>query len=297
MDHWDEIRTACHVARAGTVSGAADSLGIHHATVIRHVDALEERMGVKLFQRHARGYTPTEAGADLARIASATEEQFIQLGARLKGQGDDVSGEVVVTALASFSPRLTPVLADFQHAYPNTLVRLRTGLRLFQLEYGEAHVAVRAGQAPQEPDNVVQRFLNLDLSLYVAQDYVDRFGMPTEDTLDQHRFIGGDDIGSRAPFMRWMNEHIPDENITFRVTDDVSLQQALRSGAGIGFAARGEFPELIEVMPPQPEWLSEFWLVTHVDLHRTAKVQAVLTWLKEAAKGWAETDPAISLPD
>ena len=58
MDGWDEIRTAYHVARVGTVSGAAEVLGVHHATVIRHIDALEEKLGVKLFQRHARGYTP-----------------------------------------------------------------------------------------------------------------------------------------------------------------------------------------------------------------------------------------------
>ena len=63
MDNWDEIRTAYQVARMGTVSGAAEVLGVHHATVIRHIDALEARLGVKLFQRHARGYTPTEAGA------------------------------------------------------------------------------------------------------------------------------------------------------------------------------------------------------------------------------------------
>ena len=297
MDHWDEIRTAFHVARAGTVSGAADSLGIHHATVIRHVDSLEARMGVKLFQRHARGYTPTEAGSDLARIAATTEEQFIQLGTRLKGQGEDVSGEVVVTALASFSSRLAPVLSAFQHAHPNTVIRLRTGLRLFRLEYGEAHVAIRAGSAPQEPDNVAQKFLNLDLALCVSPTYVARYGMPTEDTLDQHRFIGVDEANSRAPFARWMNEHIPDENITFRVTDDISQQHAVLAGAGAGFVVRGEHPELIEVMPVQPEWRSGFWLVTHVDLHRTAKVQAVLRYLKEAAVEWVKSDPAISLPD
>lgn len=295
MDHWDEIRTAYHVARAGTVSGAADSLGVHHATVIRHIDALEARMGVKLFQRHARGYTPTEAGADLARIAAATEEQFAQLGTRLKGQGEDVSGEVVVTALASFSPRLTPVLSAFQHAHPNTMIRLRTGLRLFRLEYGEAHVAVRAGRAPTEPDNVAQRFLHMDLALYASPKYIERYGLPTEDTLDQHRFIGGDD-NDRAPFSRWIAQNIPDENVTFRATDDLSMQQALLSGAGVGFATRGTHPELIEVMPSRPEWRSDFWLVTHVDLHRTAKVQAVLNCLKDAAIDWAATDPAISLP-
>lgn len=72
MDNWDEVRTAYQVARMGTVSGAAEVLGVHHATVIRHIDAIEARLAVKLFQRHARGYTPTEAGQDLLRVAQAT---------------------------------------------------------------------------------------------------------------------------------------------------------------------------------------------------------------------------------
>ena len=69
MENWDEVKTAYQVARMGTVSGAADVLGVHHATVIRHVDALEQRLGVKLFQRHARGYTATEPGMDLRRAS------------------------------------------------------------------------------------------------------------------------------------------------------------------------------------------------------------------------------------
>jgi len=80
---WDEIRTAFHVARLGTVSGAADALGVHHATVIRHIDALETELGVKLFQRHARGYASTEAGQDLLQVATATDDQFTQLVGRI----------------------------------------------------------------------------------------------------------------------------------------------------------------------------------------------------------------------
>ena len=86
MDNWDEIKTAFQVAKHGTVSGAADSLGVHHATVIRHVDALEAKLGVKLFQRHSRGYTPTEAGDDLLLVAQATDDQFSQLEGRIKGR-------------------------------------------------------------------------------------------------------------------------------------------------------------------------------------------------------------------
>ena len=137
MENWDEIRTAYQVARLGTVSGAADVLGVHHATVIRHIDALEGRIGVKLFQRHARGYTATEAGADLLRVAQATDDQFNQLVGRLKGQGEDVGGELVVTSLTSMAPVLIPVMTDFQRAHPDLLVRYLTSGRLFRLAYAQ----------------------------------------------------------------------------------------------------------------------------------------------------------------
>ena len=39
-------------------------------------------------------------------------------------------------------------------------------------------------------------------------------------------------------------------------------------------------PDLVEVLPPQPEWDSQLWLVTHVDLHRTPKVQAAVQAIK-----------------
>lgn len=287
---WDEIRTAYHVARVGTVSGAAETLGVHHATVIRHVDALEKRLGVKLFQRHARGYTPTEAGRDLLQVAQATEDQFGQLIGRLRGGGQEVTGELVVTTLPELSVLLTPVLVSFQRAHPGLHVHYLTDTRLFRLEYGEAHVAIRAGAAPDEPDNVVQPFMHASYALYAAPSYIDLYGKPeTEADFADHHFVGHDSEAPRAPFFRWLKANIPDASIVFRATDPTALAQAVLDGAGIGFLPTWRAPEgcgLVQVMPPRPEWGSEFWLVTHVDLHRTTKVQAFLSHLKEAAREW-----------
>lgn len=248
MDDWDEIKTAYQVARMGTVSGAAEVLGVHHATVIRHIDALEGRLGVKLFQRHPRGYTATEAGKDLLRVATATDDQFTQMVGRIKGRGSEVSGDLVVTSLAALSPRITPLLADFQKQHKDVVVRYLTGSRLFRLEYGEAHVAIRAGVAPDQPDNVVQPMLDLEMAAYASKGYVAEYGIPKG----------------------------PDEYAA-RVSD-------VRGGAGIGFietsmAARD--PDLVQIHAPRPEWSAPIWLVTHVDLHRTTKVQALLSFLKE----------------
>lgn len=290
MENWDEIRTAYQVARLGTVSGAAEVLGVHHATVIRHVDALEKRLGAKLFQRHARGYTPTEAGRDLLGVAQATEDQFSQLASRIKGQGAAVTGELVVTSIGVLSGLLTPVLVDFQQQHPGLVVRFLTDLRLFRLDYGEAHVAIRAGAAPEEPDNVVQPFVRLRTGLYAARSYAEAHGLPASPAeFAAHSFVGADEQMSRAPFHRWLREAVPAEAIIYRATESSALDEAVRAGAGIGFLAAHEAagdPDLVEVMPPQPEWDSQLWLVTHVDLHRTLKVQSFLNHLKQAAATW-----------
>ncbi|TNC68798.1 LysR family transcriptional regulator [Rubellimicrobium roseum] len=291
MTSWDEIRTAFQVARLGTVSAAAEALGVHHATVIRHVDALESRLGAKLFQRHARGYTPTEAGRDLLRVAGEAEDRFAQLVGRIRDQSGGVAGEVVVTSLAWLSPWLAPVLAEFQAAHPTVLVRYLTETRLFRLEYGEAHVAVRAGvEPPSQPDNVVQQLLRVRFALMASPAYLARHGHPrTPEELARHHFVGLDDFDGRAPFNRWLLALAPRERVTFRVAQDGSQLDAVTAGAGIGFVSlldRRQHPGLVEILPAREEWTTPLWLVTHVDLHRTPKVQAILALLKERARTW-----------
>jgi DNA-binding transcriptional LysR family regulator len=292
MDNWDEVRTAYQVARMGTVSGAAEVLGVHHATVIRHIDSIETRLGVKLFQRHSRGYTPTEAGADLLRVAAATDDQFQQLVGRLKGQGDDVTGELVITSLSSLAPLIVPVLKAFQDQHPDLVLRYLTGDRLFRLEYGEAHVAIRAGSVPDQPDNVVQRFVTQSIGLYASQEYIRKYGLPRgPEEFGAHRFVGNDDEKSRAPFAQWLRDTAPKASLTFLCSNGFTMQEAVLAGAGIGFMTEweaGRHPELQQIMEPMSEWSGNLWLVTHVDLHRTTKVQGFLSFLKERAQGWAQ---------
>ena len=290
MENWDEIRTAFQVARLGTVSGAAEVLGVHHATVIRHIDALEKRLGSKLFQRHARGYTPTEAGRDLLAVAQTTEEQFAHLSSRIKGQGETVSGELVVTSIAGVADLLTPVMVSFQEKWPDVRVRFLTDMRVFRLDYGEAHVAIRAGAGPEEPDNVVQPLVRIQYGLYAAKSYVDCYGNPaSEGAFAGHRFVCSDSETTRAPFHRWLRATVQPDQIVYTATEPAALEEAVRQGAGIGFVSTfraTQNPDLVPILQQRPDWDAPLRIVTHVDLHRTRKVQAFLAHLKDAAKDW-----------
>ena len=283
LEPWDEVRTALHVARAGTVSGAAASLGVHHATVIRHIDALEDRIAVKLFQRHPKGYTPTEAGRALFDEASETERRFEQLAARLQDLQEGISGPLVVTTIPELAPLLLRVLAGMMESYPALSPCLRMETRVLRLEYGEAHVALRAGSEPQEPDNVVQSLGTVPVALYGARAYLDRHGTPQDDAgLAAHGFIGMGEGEERAPFASWLKGL--GGRIAFASNDHATRLGAIRQGLGLGFLpeGQGEAEGLIRVMDSRADWASRLWLVTHVDLHRSPKVQACVKLIRAA---------------
>lgn len=282
MDKWTELRTAYHVAKLGTVSAAAEVLNIHRATVLRHVEALEAELGGTLFHRHARGYTPTDAGRDLLRVAVATEDQFRQLAGRTRGRSVDVSGEIVVTTVGIVAPLVMPAIARYRAQNPNCVVRFEVSDRVLRLEYGEAHVAIRSGSKPDEPDSVVRPCFVLRSGLYAHRRYVDAHGLPRRRRdYNKHLFVcNGNPSGTRAP-ARWLREHVPNANIVFASETPRLCHLAIRAGLGIGFCPEpiAAEEELVEVVAPKDRWDVPFWLVTHMDLHRTQKVQSFLRTL------------------
>ncbi|MEL6350012.1 MAG: LysR family transcriptional regulator [Myxococcota bacterium] len=276
MDRWDEMRTAYMVARLGTLSAAATELGIHRATVVRHIDALEKELGGKLFQRHARGYTPTEAGQDLLRVAQATAEQFEQLAGRTRGRVAEVSGELVLTSVEVVAPLIIPALQAFHASYPQTRIRYDISGRLYRLEYGEAHVAIRAGEMPDQPDNVVRPFFTLRSGLYAHRRYIAQHGRPVSpEDFKKHAYIQD----NRTPMAGWGDALFEPDRVVFSSSNERITFQALKAGFGIGFypilLAKAQ-PDLVQVVEPDPAWDMPFWLVTHIDLNWTRKVQAIV---------------------
>ncbi|MFV0385963.1 LysR family transcriptional regulator [Paracoccus sp. (in: a-proteobacteria)] len=277
LQSWDDIRIALAVARTGTVSGAAAALGVHHATVIRRVDSLEQQLGTRLFLRHSRGYALTEAGRALLQTAGDADERFAQMAARISGAGDRVEGELTITSLPELADFLMPRVNDLLGRHPGLRLRYVTDTRLFRLETGEAHIAVRAGPRPTEPDYVVRSLGTTRQNLYAAPNYTPGFS----EGLAGHRFVlPGPEVGA-APAMRWLTRHLPDVHVVMVSNDSVAREAVIRSGRAIGFLSPERGKGLAEVMA-LPEWESQLWLITHVDLHRTPKVRAALEVLRSA---------------
>ncbi|MFK7878426.1 LysR family transcriptional regulator [Roseobacter sp.] len=283
MEHWLEFRTAYRLAKLGTVSATANDLGVHRATVNRHVDIIEKAFGTKFFQRHARGYTLTDAGQDLLDVASRADELISDLAGRSQGKAGQLTGSLLITSLSGLAPLIMPAIARFGITHPDIKLAFSADEALARLEYGEAHIAVRAGARPQEQDYVVLPFCKLRFGLYAAQSYVDHFGRPNPDDISGRKFIGAVTGGSRLPFTQWMTDNVAQDHIALETMDPSVIIAAIESGLGLGFLTEHDArtrPELVEVIAPQDVWSTDLWIVTHVDLHRTQKVQEFLKCLR-----------------
>ena len=272
MQNWDEIRTAAHVARLGTISAAAHALGVHRATVTRHIDALEAVLGAKLFQRHARGFSPTDLGRELLRIADATDAQFGELFRLARGSLGDLTGTLTVTSVDVLVSSILPMITTFQAEHPAVNVHLVSSDRVLKLEYGEADIAFRIGPKPQHPDNVVLPVERLPVGLYGPNAGADRFAGP----------------GSNAPstpYFKWLSENVPPERIVITSNSIAALWSAVRAGCAAGFIPRAmaDGTGLVELMAAPDAWHEPVWAVTHVDMHRSAKVQAFVQVVKRFA--------------
>lgn len=280
------MRSAYYVVRLGTVSAAAEALGVHRATIIRHIDALETDLGHKVFYRHARGYTPTDVGKDLLRAAEAAEAKLEDFFGRTKGRSSSLSGDFIITSLDVAVPVVMPLLSAFRQRHSDISIRYLVSPRLFRLEYGESHIAIRAGVKPDDPDHVVQHFHRLEFALYASKSYVQRFGIPEDrKALRSHPFVEIERQDAKAGFQRWLDKWVPASNIVFRSSSPRVLLAAVADGMGIGFLpipTAAPHRDLTVVMPYRRPWYIDCWLVTHVDAHRSPKVQAFLQTLKQA---------------
>jgi DNA-binding transcriptional LysR family regulator len=288
MEKWAELRTAYQVAKLGTVTAAAKALGFHRATVNRHIDALEEELGSRVFIRHARGYELTELGKEALRTAQATERLLDDLVGLAAVEKNQVVGDIKLTTIAFCSPLIMQPIMGFRRDNPHCKVHICVSQSLARLDHGEAHIALRAGPKPTHPDYIVQTFAKVHFNLYAHDCYIQQYGLPTGvDDLVNHQFIVPPLDSAPAFFREWVNTYVDAQQVAAYV-DNMSVgYDALAAGLGIGFLNHHDVAkrtDLHPILPPNKAWSVTIWLVTHVDLHRTAKVQAMLKCLKTSIK-------------
>src|SRR4051794_13401767 len=144
MIDWDDVRYFLAVARGGSVRAAAEHLGVNHATVLRRIAQLEERLGVQMFEKLPSGYRLTSAGEEVLEFAGQMETSSLQLETRVFGRDQSVRGRLRVTLAPPLATHLLmPDLADFARRHPDIEMEILSSGELANLTNREADVAIR----------------------------------------------------------------------------------------------------------------------------------------------------------
>lgn len=295
---WDELRTFFEVVRDGSLSGAARRLGITQPTVGRHIDALEDALGLTLFTRSPRGLTPTPAAKALAPHGEAMAIAAAALSRSASSEAAVDRGVVRVTASEIIGCEVLPrIFAAFRARRPGVAIELAVTNRNEDLARGDAEIAVRMVR-PTQTGLVARRIGTTRIRLYAHRDYCARFGEPRSfSDLPHHCMIGFDRDNRTFRSAGDLAQSLSREDFGFRCDSDVVQLAALRAGVGIGGCQDGiarRSPDLIPILPTAFQLTLEVWLVMHRDLKSNPRVRLLFDWLAEglAAHLKRKTDSA-----
>ena len=283
MDKWTELHTAFSVARLGTISAAANALNVHRATVIRHINSLESELDTKLFFRHARGYSLTEAGEDMLTTATIVDKHLQKLRG-LSRQVTTISGNLAISSREVVEKVLLRAVGAFKDKHSRATVSLQTEQTATDLETRRADISIHEGEAPTDLDHVVLPFVRAQFGLYAHQDYLKQHGIPqTIEDLAKLHYIALTEDKRVDVFERWLQLEGHTPHIVLRSNSLLTAVEAIKTGIGVGFCPNDfvkNAPDIFSVWPQQDEWCVNYWIVTHMDAHRSAKVQAFVEILR-----------------
>lgn len=169
------IRAFEAAARHGNFTAAGDELGLTQAAVSYQVKQLEDRIGVPLFLRRARGVELTPEGADLARRAGEALDLLRSAFAEARKASQ---GTLTLSALPVFAMTvLAPRLGRFQISHPDVSLRVDVDNRAVDLVKGEATVGIRSGLGVW-PGLVAHFLFRPGLTPFISPAFVERHGMP-----------------------------------------------------------------------------------------------------------------------
>lgn len=302
---WDDVRHFLALARTGSVRAAGSTLGVSHSTVARRVEALESRLGVKLFDRHRDGYLLTDAGKEMVAGAERVEREMAALERGLVGQDARLEGSVRVTCTDRYIAKiLLRALAGLCAQHPGIELDLDVDPKYQDLSKREADIAVRALlPSASPPEHLIgRRLAPITLCNYVARTHADR--------LDPERGAGS---------MRWLGTTLnkmaeqliasssyPELPIWGTFDSMEVMIEAAQTGLGLvmlpTYVGDAE-PALVRLAKPDLRYVADFWLLSHGDLRDNARVRSARERISEALaeraalfRGEAEDWSEIALP-
>ncbi|MEJ6709269.1 MAG: LysR family transcriptional regulator [Amylibacter sp.] len=287
---WDKLRIFHAVADAGSLTHAGETLHLSQSAVSRQIRALEERLGVTLFHRHARGLILTEQGELLFDATSDMSKKLDNAEARIRDSEDEVYGELKVTTTVGFGTLwLAPRMGRLYDQYPDLKIDLLLEERVIDLPMREADVAIRMKE-PSQADLVRRRLMDVNMRLYASDTYLEKLDMPKDfEDLRNHRIIS-QSLNSQqvSASLNWMRPLLAGEhNSHLTVNNYFGVLQAVLFGVGIGVLpsyVTVDFPQLIRVLPDEESSQVPVYLAYPEELRHSKRVAVFRDFVLEEIK-------------
>ncbi|MFN3889088.1 MAG: LysR family transcriptional regulator [Beijerinckiaceae bacterium] len=267
---WDEFRLVKAIADAKSLVGAAERLAINHSTVFRRLGALEETMGVRLFERSRNGYAPTPAGDEMIALAGKMEQEIVDFERAVAGRSAKPAGELRLTTNDAFLNWLiAPMLASFRKAYPEIRLEVIVGHEHLNLSRRDADVALRATLEPQET-LVGRKIAHIGWAAYGPANW--------KGGEHERQWVGfGEGPGVAGP-RRWFEDNVAPDAIVCRVDSVAGVARAVEAGIGSGLlpCLIGDRLAGVERLGDKLPFGDDMWLLTHPDLRHSARVRAFM---------------------
>lgn len=291
----DKLKIFYYVARAKQFTAAAETLNISQSALSRSIQLLEDRLGIKLFYRHARGLTLTAQGEIMAPIIGKFLNEIETATEKLYEEEKEPKGPLRVVANKGLTDfYILPYVSKFLKLYPDIRLTLKITDTIPSLEFGEAHIIIRPPIHGSEGEGLLQEHLLTNYTgLYASQDYLNTFGVPEKaEDLDNHRLIAYGDHIEAEPF-KAMNAHLTigteegNRREPFLQINSVYARCSMaKEGLGI-IALSKEHPGLeelglIQVLPQIPLPNVESYYIYPKELETSKKVIAFRDYLKDA---------------
>lgn len=280
---WNRARAFLVTAEEGSLSAAARALGMTQPTLGRQVTALEEELGVVLFERVGRGLVLTAGGLDLLEHVRPMGEAANRFALSASGQSHTLEGSICLTASEVISAfLLPPVLQQLRRLHPAVDIKLVATNEVRDLRRREADISIRSGK-PTDPNLVATRLRDTPARLYATPGYLKQIGSPkTLADFSRADFIG---FGDEDRFMNGLNAlgfSLTPKNFPIQTANHMVLWELVKNGLGIGAILEevGDAEPAVErVLPSLAPIPVPAWLVAHREVHTSRRVRMVFDLL------------------
>lgn len=280
---WNRARAFLVTAEEGSLSAAARALGTTQPTLGRQVAALEDELGVLLFDRVGRGLTLTDNGLELVDHVRAMGEAASHVSMTASGQSTSVEGTVRITATEVASAFVLPPMIDrLRAAHPGIEVELVATNLLRDLRRREADIAIRTVK-PTDPQLIGRKLPSEVARLYASRAYLDAWGpFRGPEDLARAQFIGFEDNVSFMEFLNGMGLRLNERQFGVRTAVHLVHWEMVRQGLGVGVMLTrvGDADPLVaQATPWLPPFEFDVWLVAHREVNSSRRVRLVFDWL------------------